>query len=98
MSEIEATTVAGRLADIIEFDTEVLLNEYRLSSSDRAVVVKALRDTDRIEALEAALREIAGQHLSDVMTEDQLDYADWIGGYDALVTIARTALAPEQNK
>jgi hypothetical protein len=50
----------------------------------------------RIEALEAALREIAGQMLID---EHEEDYnGDYEGAYDIIVRIARAALAPEQDK
>ena len=52
----------------------------------------------RIEALEAALRRIARQHLSDEMHEDLQESADWQGGCDIMVGIARAALAPEQDK
>ncbi len=38
----EAPTVEGRLADIIE-RAEVRVDEYRLSDSDRAKIVAALR-------------------------------------------------------
>jgi hypothetical protein len=38
----EADTVEGRLADIIE-TADVLIDEYRLSTNDRAKVVSALR-------------------------------------------------------
>jgi len=40
----EAPTVEGRLADIIEMDNaEIRIDEYRLSQSDRAKVIAALR-------------------------------------------------------
>lgn len=40
----EAPTVEGRLADIIEADNaEIRIDDYRLSTSDRAKVVAALR-------------------------------------------------------
>jgi phosphatidylserine/phosphatidylglycerophosphate/cardiolipin synthase-like enzyme len=50
----------------------------------------------RIEALEAALREIAGQMLIDEHDEDY--NGDYEAGYEAIVRIARAALAPEQDK
>ena len=52
----------------------------------------------RIEALEAALREIASQHLYEEMEEGWRDSADWQHAYEAIVGIARAALAPEQDK
>jgi hypothetical protein len=51
---------------------------------------------NRIEALEAALRDIAGQMLIDEHGEDY--NGDYEAGYEAIVRIARAALAPEQNK
>ena len=58
------------------------------------------RAADRIEALEAALRKIAGQMLT---TEQDKNYGakfhhDYESGYDAIIEIARAALAPEQDK
>ena len=50
----------------------------------------------RIEALEAALREIAGQMLIDEHDEDY--NGDYETGYEAIVRIARAAFAPEQDK
>lgn len=52
-AEVEATTVAGRLADIITLPNHSIIvreisgdevADYTLSASDTAVVVKALRD------------------------------------------------------
>ena len=47
---------------------------------------------DRIEALEAALREIARQMTTREMSKEELDVE---GAYNALIGIARAALAPE---
>jgi hypothetical protein len=50
----------------------------------------------RIEALEAALREIAGQML---LSEHDEDYnGDYEAGYEAIVRIARSALGKEPCK
>lgn len=66
MSEVLATspalpgedpTVEGRLADIIETAYEVRIDDYRLSDSDRMLVVTALREA---KALWAA-RHASGQ-------------------------------------
>jgi hypothetical protein len=53
---------------------------------------------ERIAALETALREIASQHLYEEMEEGWRDSADWQHAYEAIVGIARAALAPEQDK
>jgi hypothetical protein len=50
----------------------------------------------RIETLEAALREIAGQMLIDEHDEDY--NGDYEAGYEAIVRIARAALAEGQDK
>lgn len=47
-----------------------------------------LYGTDR---LHRALQSIANQQTSDEIQDDQS--ADWIGGYDAIINIARAALA-----
>lgn len=42
--EYEASTVEGRISDIIEMDNaEIRIGDYRLSASDRDRVIKALR-------------------------------------------------------
>jgi single-stranded DNA-specific DHH superfamily exonuclease len=53
---------------------------------------------DRIEQLEAALREIASQNLTEDISQDDLDGTDFEGAYDHLIRIARAALAPETEK
>jgi hypothetical protein len=50
----------------------------------------------RIETLEAALRQIAGQMLVDEHDEDY--NGDYEAGYEAIVRIARAALAEGQDK
>ncbi len=66
------------------------------------IIAAANKDRDiakaRIEALENALREIASQHLYEEMEEGWRDSADWQHAYEAIVGIARAALAPEQDK
>jgi hypothetical protein len=56
----------------------------------------------RIEALEAALREIARQKLThehiDDFGEEEDHAGDYEGAYDIIVQIARAALALEQDK
>lgn len=48
----EAPTVEGRLADIIEMDdSDIWIEEYRLSKHDRAVVINALRLAAAVRAL-----------------------------------------------
>ena len=54
------------------------------------------RQQARIEALEAALRDIAGQMLIDEHDEDY--NGDYEAGYEAIVRIARAALAEGQDK
>jgi hypothetical protein len=50
---------------------------------------------DRIEQLEAALREIARQHtLEEMAPEDYCD-GDFEGAYDHMVKIARAVLEPK---
>ena len=48
---------------------------------------------DRVAKLEAALKDIAKQTMSDEMDQDQRDNADWQFGYDACVETARAALS-----
>jgi len=47
-------------------------------------------------SLRVALKEIANQMLTDEMEPAMVKYADWKGGYEAIVKIARKALA--ENK
>lgn len=49
-----------------------------------------------IEAKEKALNEIARQKLSDEIDEVTTDCADWCGGYEAIVRIARAALTEKK--
>ena len=71
-----------------------LVNRLRLGDTrlSRATINEA---ADRIEALEAALRDIARQMTTREMDKEELDVE---GAYDALIGIARAALAPEQDK
>lgn len=50
---------------------------------------------DRVEALEKALGEIAKQKLDAEMDDEMKDSADWQGGYEAVVLVARNALDSE---
>lgn len=55
----EAPTVEGRLADVIEMDNaEIRIDEYRLSDSDRAAVINALRLAAAVRALNAPIERI----------------------------------------
>jgi hypothetical protein len=79
-----------------------LLQERIAEKNDRIEALEAALMTEwaardnRIEALETALREIAGQMLVDEHDEDY--NGDYEAGYEAIVRIARAALAPEQDK
>ncbi len=44
-----------------------------------------------------ALEEIAKQRLADEMDDHSSEHADWEGGYEAIVKIARAALASENT-
>jgi hypothetical protein len=48
----------------------------------------------RAVEMERALAEIATQQLAQEMDDFATDHADWEGGYEALVEIARKALPP----
>jgi len=48
--------------------------------------------------LEAALLEIAKQKLASEMDDQSAECADWEGGYEAIVTIARAALGLLENR
>jgi hypothetical protein len=56
---------------------------------------KLERERDRYRK---ALEEIAAQFLSDEMDDDTSENADWEGGYEAIVKIARAALSPENAR
>jgi hypothetical protein len=49
------------------------------------------------DALREALRQIARQPLSTEMDPNDVDDADFVGGYDTEITIARAALAKERT-
>ncbi len=69
----EAPTIEGRLADIIEMDggAVVQISEYKLSDSDRALVVKALRAAAaRCEVQTNGLRPEALQALKNYIQAD----------------------------
>jgi hypothetical protein len=77
---------------------------------DRATALEALAQgydtarevfTDRIEALEAALREIAGQKTTSeflALFTIAMEYADFEDSYDIMIVTARDALAGSQDK
>lgn len=50
----------------------------------------------RIAKLEAALKNIAAQHLHAEMEPDDAENADWIEGYEGCVRVARAALEKEK--
>ena len=60
---------------------------------------RRLEDYDEIRAkmkrMEKALGEISKQHLSAEMDDHTSEHADWEGGYEAIVLIARTTLDSE---
>lgn len=53
--------------------------------------------SEKVDAMEKALEEIAKQHLADEMDDHSSEHADWEGGYEAIVKIARTALSSENS-
>ena len=64
----EAPTVEGRLADIFE-TAEIQIDEYKLSDSDRAKVVLALRNT-------VAVREIIEECKHDFTSCDKCGHEE----------------------
>lgn len=53
--------------------------------------------SEKVDAMEKALQEIAMQHLANEMDDHSSEQADWEGAYEAIVKIARTALSSENN-
>jgi len=51
--------------------------------------------SEEVDSMGKALEEIARQHLSAEMDDHTSEHADWEGGYEALVMIARKVLSPE---
>jgi len=45
----------------------------------------------------AAMQEIAKQNLADEMDDHTSEHADWEGGYEAIVLVARRALDSENE-
>lgn len=56
-----------------------------------------LAEAEKRGKFQDALCEIARQKLTGEMDEEQHDNADWEGGYDAIVKIARDALEPRKD-
>jgi hypothetical protein len=52
----------------------------------------------RLSEMGKALKEIASQHLSEEMDDHTSEHADWEGGYEAIVRIARAALSPQNDQ
>jgi len=61
---------------------------------DRELAEAYTRLRARAVEMERALAEIATQQLAEEMDDFAIDHADWEGGYEALVEIARKALPP----
>ena len=57
---------------------------------------------ETLEAIKAVpvalLRQIAGQKLSEELSEEELSDADFMGGYDTVVRVARAMLASAPAK
>jgi hypothetical protein len=54
--------------------------------------------SEKVDAMEKALEEIAKQNLAAEMDDHSSEHADWEGGYEAIVKIARTALYSENTE
>jgi hypothetical protein len=74
---------------------ELLLHNKNQETAELCVEALALRA--RVKVLEEALRDISKQKIMDEMTGAEAAHADWIGGYERCIEIARTALQ-EQSK
>ena len=85
-------TITGDVQLYLDAADRIEALEAELQSRDEAKELLL----DHGEALEAALREIAGQMLIDEHDEDYS--GDYEAGYEAIVRIARAALVPEQEK
>ena len=53
--------------------------------------------TMRIREVEATLRIIANQHLRAEMDDHTGEHADWEGGYEGIVKLARKAISSENR-
>lgn len=80
------------------------LRNLAVASNDGNLRGPALQAADRIEALQAesarlreALNGIASQWKSDEMTREQWDVADFIGGFDECIKVARAALQQDKQ-
>ena len=80
------------MSDLVE-----RLRNYIPGENNDCVPLRIKQAADRIEALEAALREIAGQKQTNELDEHEIDCADFENAYDILISRARVALAPEQE-
>ena len=85
-------TITGDVQLYLDAANRIEWLEQRL----RETTGEAVQANDRIDALEAVLREIAGQMLIEEHDEDY--NGDYEAGYEAIVRIARAAIAPEQDK
>jgi hypothetical protein len=54
--------------------------------------------TDRADKLEAAMNDIASQHIRKEMDDHSGENADWEGGFESLVIVARAAISPENDQ
>lgn len=74
-----------------------LLSEASLAKGSGSPSPRRLESYDQVRAkikpMEAALKEIAKQKLSDEMDDHTSEHADWQGAYEAIVKIAREALS-----
>ncbi len=88
-------------ADLItEEEYSWLLSESPLAKGSGSPSPRRLESYDHVRAkivsLETALKEIATQLLSEEMDDHSSEHADWQGGYEAIVKIAREALNREK--
>ncbi len=84
---------------ITEEEYSWLLSESPLAKGSGSPSPRRLESYDQIRAklkpLETALKEIAEQKLFEEMDDHSGEHADWQGGYEAIVKIARAALTPK---
>lgn len=95
---ISARLIAERdalTARITELEAGAVAWEKTCERINREADAERDAAVEQVKTLREALEKVASQKLADEMDKVDADCADFEGGYDALIEIARAALATE---
>jgi len=89
------TAESNRAQDAGKAHSRVMKYTGKLFGKVDRTYIPLVLTSEKVDAMEKALEEIAKQHLAAEMDECMSEHADWEGGYEAIVKIARAALSSE---